>query len=93
MKQRKITTVTTDEEMVRLAIYDGEIPLGEAGGRLLELALLQHHRGDAVLRHLSDMTKRIEDMQRIISTPWIVRVWRALRLRVYSAHHKKMDSR
>lgn len=75
MKSKKVQTVASDEEMVRLDIYEGRIPLGEAGDRLLELALAQHHRGMEHGRKINEMVFRLTDQLEILSTPWPVRWW------------------
>lgn len=82
---RKIDTVSSDEEQVRLNIYDGVIPLGEAGAELLKLALAQMHRSDAVarltemnFRRMEEILSRQMDAQREALTPWPVRWWRYL---------------
>jgi hypothetical protein len=36
MKTRKVDTITSSEEMIRLSIYDGDIPLDEAGAALIQ---------------------------------------------------------
>lgn len=72
MKARKVDTVTSNEENVRLMIYDGVIPLGEAGGELLRLALAEHHRGTDARAALWRMVFAIEQH---LATPWPVRWW------------------
>jgi len=52
MSKKKVDTIASDEEYVRLDIYEGRIPLGDAADRLLELAILGHHRQDTVVRNL-----------------------------------------
>ena len=59
MKSRKVDTVTTTEEHIRLQIYDGAIPLGEAGNKLLELTLLEFHRGEAIRREIAAHLQKI----------------------------------
>lgn len=81
MKSKVIgTTVTNDDQHMRLRIYDGDIPINEAGGELLRLALDQHHRISEIVR---DNRKNIISMQEMISSlidknnelmmPWPIR--------------------
>jgi hypothetical protein len=79
LKSRKVNTVASDEELVRLNIYDGEIPLGDAGARLLELALAQHHRGGAMLGEIHRVNRAINEQMEMLRTPWPVRWWRWFR--------------
>ena len=62
MKVRKIASVSSNEEYVRMSIYDGDIPLGDAGGRLLELALAEHRRSEAVGRLTAMCFDKIETL-------------------------------
>lgn len=41
MKSRLVDTVVNNDEYLRLRIYDGEIPLAEAGAELLRLKTAQ----------------------------------------------------
>lgn len=85
MPSRKVTTVSGNDEFVRLDIYEGRIPLGEAGDRLLELALADHARGS---NHLSLMLECICAAQHqaasidarlaTLTLPWPVRWWKWL---------------
>jgi len=81
MKSRKVDHITSDSEHVRLQIYDGEIPLGEAGGKLLELALAGHHRSSSLVSGLHRVLSNIERELQIANTPWPVRWWRWWRAR------------
>lgn len=76
MKSRKVNTVTSDEEMVRLDIFEGRIPLENAGDRLLELALAQHHRGGAYAGFSMQLLSRLEALHKVTLLPWPVRWWR-----------------
>lgn len=78
MKSRKVTTITSDEELVRLDIFEGRIPLGEAGGRLLELALAQHHRGQEIARSSAAALNELREVHQAFLVPWPVRWWRYL---------------
>jgi hypothetical protein len=42
MKTRTVETVTSNEEYVRLRIFDGDLQIGEAGAELLRLERAQH---------------------------------------------------
>lgn len=75
MKSRKVTTVTSDEEMIRLDIYEGRIPLAEAGDRLLELALAQHHRADTMVRLNAIAFGELTAIYKSVLTPWPIRWW------------------
>lgn len=86
---RVVDTVASDDENVRLKIYDGDLPLGNAGNELLQLALASHHRHDWHMRVLAGMWERIEAAHADMMTPWPVRwcryavrryrVWQAMR--------------
>ncbi len=45
-------TVTSNEEYVRLRIFDGELPISEAGAELLRIERAQHEATRARLREL-----------------------------------------
>ncbi len=86
MKSRKVTTVATTEEFVRLDIYEGRIPLGEAGDRLLELALKshdrmrqEHHTIFNQMRENQNEIKRLNGVIVDMLMPWPVRFYRFLR--------------
>lgn len=42
MKTKSVETIASNDEHVRLAIYDGDLSIGEAGAELLRLAQEQH---------------------------------------------------
>jgi hypothetical protein len=44
MKSKSVDTITSDEELVRLRIYEGDIPLDQAGQELLALAKAEARR-------------------------------------------------
>lgn len=75
MKSRKVDTITSDEQHVRLSIFDGEIPLGEAGGKLLDLTLKKFHRDNAVVSRLIAALEKHNELQECAMTPWPVRWW------------------
>ncbi len=41
MKSKSVDTVTTNEEHVRLRIFDGDLPLDDAGHELIRIAQAQ----------------------------------------------------
>lgn len=53
MRSRSVDTITSNDQYVRLKIFDGLIPLGEAGAELLRLALLDHDQHDGGYRVLA----------------------------------------
>lgn len=55
MKARTIEAVVTNEEHVRLAIYDGRITVDEAGAELLRIEKAQHVA--ALARHLVTLSR------------------------------------
>lgn len=69
-------TVASDEENVRLTIFDGVIPLGEAGDRLLELALAQNHRLDSLSKITAIAFDKLEAIHTQTLMPWPIRWWR-----------------
>ncbi len=42
MKSRSVETVTSNEAFVRMRIYDGDLPIDEAGAELLRIERAQH---------------------------------------------------
>lgn len=80
MRSRKVDTITSNQEQVRLDIFEGRIPLGEAGDRLLEMALAQFHHGEAIARLTAlcfeELRTSTTVLHRALNTPWPVRWWR-----------------
>jgi hypothetical protein len=58
MKFTTTETITTNEQLVRLRIYDGEIPLDEAGAELLRLTQAQLDHAHARIRELEAAADR-----------------------------------
>jgi hypothetical protein len=56
MKSKEVTTVTSNEEFVRLRIYDGELPADAGMRELLRLERAQH---EATRRRLAEANDRI----------------------------------
>lgn len=42
MKSKKVPTITSNEEQVRLEIFEGHLPIDEAGAELLRVEKAQH---------------------------------------------------
>ena len=76
---KKINTIASDEEQIRFSIYTGEIPLGEAGGELIKLALATVHRVDRLTRlttmALENVHKERDIIIKYICAPWPLRWW------------------
>lgn len=56
MKTKLIETITSNEEDVRLRIYDGELQLSEAANELLRMERAQH---EATKRRLRETEARL----------------------------------
>lgn len=89
MKSQKVETAAGDEEFVRLDIFDGRIPLGEAGDRLLELALAHHARSQNtnsfLLHHMRENAaalSRIADALERQKPSKFATWWQSIRKRV-----------
>lgn len=54
LKSKAVRSIASDEELIRLKIYDGDIPLDEAGKELLEAK-------DRTIEHLSSNLKTVMD--------------------------------
>lgn len=59
MKSKMVDTVTNDEDLVRLRIFDGELPLDAAGAELLRLNALERRRNGERVKQMMAMTRRM----------------------------------
>jgi hypothetical protein len=64
MKSTSVETVTNNEDYVRLRIYDGEIPMDQAGAELLRLNALQRVRDNDRVKRMMAMTRRLAAQNR-----------------------------
>jgi hypothetical protein len=76
---KTVDTVTSNDENVRLRIYDGVIPLGDAGDELLQMALANNRRLAEQNKVMHNLLGLIERQQRKALVPWPVRWWRYIR--------------
>jgi hypothetical protein len=76
---KTVNTVTSNDENVRLRIYDGVIPLGEAGDELLQVALANNRRLVEQHQAMHKLLRLIERQQCEALIPWPVRWWRYIR--------------
>lgn len=60
MKTRTVETVSSNEEFVRMRIFDGDLPADAATAELLRLERLQHAKCRA---ELVDLRKRYDAMK------------------------------
>lgn len=60
MKSRTVTTITSNDELVRQRIFDGVIPLGDAGAELLQMALNSGQRLDQIVPNLNAYIRNCE---------------------------------
>ncbi len=59
MKSSKVDHVTSDEQLVRLSIFEGRIPMDDAGESLLQLARAEAARNWALYVAARDELARI----------------------------------
>lgn len=57
MRSRSVDGIASNEEHVRLKIYEGDIPLADAGAELLKLTLANHHRLESLTRNLYQLVR------------------------------------
>jgi hypothetical protein len=78
-KTKMVSSVASDDEHVRMKIYDGDIPLGEAGGELLKLALASHHRSEETRLLTRLLFEGLQGHYERIEMPWPVRWYQFFR--------------
>ena len=64
MKTRLVDTVTSNEEYVRLRIYDGAVPLDEAGAELIAIYQAQTESAFMQLRAANARIAKLLDARR-----------------------------
>lgn len=85
MKSKKVDTVASDEENVRLRIYDGVIPLDEAGHELVALARSEARRDVLALRLIvAQHETQIAALEAVVEElkdrkGWLARLWERVR--------------
>ena len=69
------TTVTSNEDYIRLEVYEGRLPLDDAAGELLRLHHKTDHLAAAVLR-INAALDVLSRYHALAAMPWPVRWWR-----------------
>lgn len=63
MKTRTVDTITTNEELVRLRIYDGDLQIPEAAGELLRL---EREQNAALRRRVAEALELAQDTLQLL---------------------------